>query len=179
MPQPPAQSDLLVSYSWGSFGRAKTEVIRILSAFGDPDALVRKSDVFGIAIARTCLDNREVIRRCHTLWRAQPLDSFEFALKWVPVDHWCATDLAAIKRVVDERLVPLIGAQESWGMKVYKRRWQRYHTSEIVEYLAADVDRRVDLGHPDRILWVDVLGRETALSLLRPEEIFSLGLPYP
>ena len=65
------------------------------------------------------------------------------------------------------------------SMKVHKRRWQRYHTIEIVEYLAADIEKKVDLGDPDWILWVDIIGRDTAVSLLKPEEVFSLGLPYP
>ena len=42
-----------------------------------------------------------------------------------------------------------------------------------------DMNRKVDLDHPDWIVWVDVVGRQTAISLLRPEEIFSLGLPHP
>jgi tRNA(Ser,Leu) C12 N-acetylase TAN1 len=65
------------------------------------------------------------------------------------------------------------------GMQVHKRRWQQYHTSEIIEYLAADIDRKVDLSHPDWIVCVDVVGRQTAISLLKPQDIFSLGLPYP
>ena len=57
------------------------------------------------------------------------------------------------------------------------RCWQQYYTIEIVEYLAADIEKKVDLGNPDWILWVDVIGRETALSLLRPDESFSINRP--
>jgi len=177
MPAHPPRTDLLVSYSWGGFGRTKQEVLRILKALGDPDPWVKKSDVRGIAIARTSLDNREVIRRCHELWNG-PAPPFQFAIKWVPADHWCATSLDAIKRLVDE-LAPQIGAQQTWGMKVYKRRWQQYHTGEIVAQLADGIDRKVDLEHPDWLLWVDILGRETAVTLLRPDEIFSLAQPHP
>jgi len=172
-------ANLLVSYSWGCFQRAKSEILRVLMAFDDPTPHVNKSDVMGIAIVGTCLDSRDVIRRCHTLWMDQPLDSFAFAVKWVPVDHWCATDLDTIKTLIDEEVAPQIGEHQTWGMKVYKRRWKKYHTNEIVEYLATGIDRKVDLGHPDRILWIDVLGRETAVSLLRSGEVFSLGLPHP
>lgn len=171
--------DLLVSYSWGQFYRAKPEVIRILKAFGDPEPVVVKSAVFGIAIAHTRLNNREVIRRCRALWEEQPLDSFAFAIKWVPVDHWCRTDLDSMKWLIDHEISTQIGQEQTWGMKVYRRRWQQYHTSEIVEQLAADIDRKVDLSNPDWILWVDILGRKTAVSLLKPDEIFSITLPSP
>jgi tRNA(Ser,Leu) C12 N-acetylase TAN1 len=97
----------------------------------------------------------------------------------LPVDHWCDTDLAAMKRVIDDRIRDRIGEHQSWGMKVYKRRWQVYHSIEIVEYLAADIPQKVDLDNPDWILYVNVIGRETALSLLQPEEVFTLGRPQP
>lgn len=169
--------DLLVSYSWSHYYLARPEITRILERFGDPDSLVEKTDVMGIAVVHTCLDNREVIKRCRELQEREPLDSFEFAIKWVPVDYWCATDLDAMKRVIDSHTMKRIGKNQTWGMKVHKRRWQRYHTIEIIEYLAADVERKVDLSHPDRIVWVDVVGSQTALALLKPGESFSLGMP--
>ncbi len=169
--------DLLVSYSWSHFYLAKPEIIRILKRLGDPDSLVEKTDVMGIAVVHTCLDNREVIKRCRTLWESEPLDSFEFAIKWVPVDYWCETDLNAMKQVIDGNIKERIERNQTWSMKVQKRRWQLYHTIEITEYLAADIERKVSLSHPDRIVWVDVVGRQTAISLLRPDEIFSIGMP--
>ena len=39
--------------------------------------------MLGIAVVHTCLDNREVIKRCRELQEREPLDSFEFAIKWV------------------------------------------------------------------------------------------------
>ena len=171
--------DLLISYSWGQYSRAKRETIRILRVFGDPEPMVEKSAVWGIAIAHTTLNNREVIRRCHALWWEQPQDSFEFAVKWVPVDHWCHTDLETIKWLIDHKISAQIGQEQSWGMKVYKRRWQKYQTIEIIEQLAADIDQKVDLSQPDFLLWVDVIGNRTAVSLLKPDEIFSIGLPLP
>lgn len=167
--------DLLVSYSWGRFFLARDEIVRILKQFGDTHPEVRKSAVMGIAIVHTGLDNREVIRRCHELYETEP--AFEFAIKWVPVDYWCHTDLDAIKQVIKDHISDRIAENETWGMTVKKRRWQKYHTVDIVEYLAESIDRKVDLRNPDWIVWVDVVGNETAISLLKPGDIFSLGLP--
>lgn len=171
-------TDLLVSYSWGHFNRAKPEVLRVLTRLGDPDPWVEKTGVRGIAVAHSGLDNREVIKRCRRLWESEPLDSFAFAIKWVPVDYWCETDLKAMKGVIDSRIKARLEQDQTWGMKVRKRGWEQYHTSEIVEFLAADIEPKVDLSNPDCILWVDVIGRQTAISLLKPEEIFSLGLSH-
>ncbi len=167
--------ELIISYAWSHFYLAKPEVIRILQLFGDPAPRVDKTSVMGIAIAHTVLDSREVIRRCRRLWRDKPLDSFEFAIKWVPADYWCHTDLDTMKRLIDDRIINRIGRHQTWGMKVHKRRWQQFHSSEIIEYLAKDIDRKVELDNPDRIIWVDVIGPETAISLLKPDEIFSIN----
>lgn len=169
--------DLLVSYPWGKYQRARSEIRKLLDRFGDPHPRVEKTGTIGIAIAHTELDNRTVIQRCHALRESEPLDAFEFTIKWVPVDYWCSTDLDAMKEVIDHKIKQHIGENQTWGMRVHKRRWQRYHSIEIVEYLAADIPRKVNLRNPDWIVWVDVIGRQTAISLLRPEEIFSLGLP--
>jgi tRNA(Ser,Leu) C12 N-acetylase TAN1 len=171
--------DIIISYAWSHFYRAKPEVIRILQLFGDPAPYIEKTNVMGIAIAHTGLDNRAVIKRCRKLWNEKPLESFEFAIKWVPVDHWCSTDLDAMKRLIDDEIRDRIGDNQTWGMKVNMRRWQQYHTSEIIEHLAADIDRKVDLNNPDRIIWVDIIGPETAISLLTPDEIFSITRPVP
>ena len=169
--------DLLISYAWGSFHRAKSEVIRILKRFGDPVPRIGKTAVMGIAVAHTSLDNREVIRRCRALWESEPQSSFEFAIKWVPVDYWCMTSLEAMKQVIDNHIKNRIGDTQTWGMKVYKRRWQRYHTIDIVQYLAADIPQKVELGNPDWSLYVNVVGEESAISLLKQDEVFSVGRP--
>ncbi len=163
--------DLLVSYYWNHFSRARREVGYLLRQFGDPAAKVERTSVIGIAIVHTSLDNREVVRKCTELYRSG--FDFRFAIKWVPVDFWCETSLDSIKKVIDEKVRCGIGENETWGMKVEKRRWQKYHTKEIIEYLATGIDRKVNLSNPDKLVRVDVLGDKTAISLLRPGETFS------
>lgn len=164
--------DLLISYQFGRFYPMRREARRIIRHLGDHDPRISWTNVDGIAIARTTLDNREVIRRCRDMYRNNEAD-FEFAVKWLPVDYWCDTDLDAIKQVIDEQAAPRIEPTESWAMVVKKRRWQKYHAVEIIEHIAAGIERKVDLNNPDKIIWVDVVGYRTAVSVLKPEEIFS------
>ena len=174
--QAAADVDLLVSYPWSSYGPAVHEIVRVLGRFGDPQPRVVKSGVPGICVVHSCLDNREVVARCEELFRSEL--GFRFAIKWVPVDHWCEKDLDAIKRVIDEQVAPRIGEQETWAMKVEKRGWPQYHTAEIVEHLAEAIERKVNLRAPDKLVRVDILGSKAAVSLLRPEEIFSARTPW-
>ncbi len=169
--------DLLISYPWGRFAEARREAVRILQRFGDEGPEVKKSGVPGIAVAHSRLDNREVIRRCRALYEVESV--FYYTLKWVPVDFWCTTSLDVIRQAIADNVVDRIGEHERWGMRVKKRTWQRYHTREIIEYIAEPIHRTVDLTNPDWIVRVDVLGQQTAVSLLRPDEVFSIGSPYP
>lgn len=164
--------DILISFSWGRFYPMLREVQRILKRLGDQQPYIEWTPVDGIAVAHTSLDNRDVIRQCRELLHKRE-ENFELAVKWVPVDYWCETNLDAMKQVIEEQVRPRIQAKECWGMIVKKRRWQRYHTADIVAYLAPSIDRKVDLSNPDKIVWIDVLGRQTAIAVLKPEEIFS------
>ena len=168
-------TDLLVSYSWGCFARARAEIRQILKQLGDPGPLVERTAVAGIALVRTCLDNRSVIRHCKELWQTPGSHQLEFAIKWVPVDYWCRTDLDAIKQVIDTQLKGRINPDQTWGMAVKRRRYQEHHTIDIVRHLARDVDRVVNLNEPDWIIWVDILGRDTAIALIKRDEVFSIN----
>ena len=90
--------DLLISYSWSHFSQARNEAVRLLKRFRDPNPSVEKMGFPGIAVARSVLDNRTVVKKCHELFLSEP--AFEFTLKWVPVDDWCETDLDAMKRLI-------------------------------------------------------------------------------
>jgi tRNA(Ser,Leu) C12 N-acetylase TAN1 len=170
--------DLLVSHPRGYYGSAKQEIARLLGRFGDAEPRVEKSGVPGICVVHSSLEGRQVVARCAQLFRAEP-DAFRFAIKWVPVDYWCEKDLDAMKRLIEERVAPAIGAQETWALKVEKRGWTQYHTADIVRRLAEAIDRKVRLKAPDQLVRVDILGRTVAVSVLRPGESFSIHAPAP
>lgn len=163
--------DLLVSYDCGRYGRARAEIFHVLRRLGEEHGEVERTSVDGIALARTVRDAREIVRGCRRL--DQEGYPFEFAIKWAPVDYWCATDLDRIRALLEERIRAQIGASERWGLQVARHRWDRYHTHEIIARLAPAIDRRVDLAHPDKLIRIDVLGRKTAVSILRPGDVFS------
>ncbi len=168
-------SDLLVSYPRRFFRLARREILRILAGYGDPQAQVERTAVPGIAVVRTTADSRGVIKKCRELWEAG--EAFRFAVKWVPVDLWCESSLDAMKAAIDAEIKERIEKDQTWAMRVEKRSWRQYHTREITEYLARSIDRKVDLREPDRIVRIDVLGPRTAISLLKPDEVFSIRVP--
>ena len=117
----------------------------------------------GIAVAHTSLDNRQVIHRCRELLQEGKV-RFDFAVKWVPVDYWCWTDLESIKQLIDEKVLPLIQPEETWAMQVNKRRWQTYHTIDIVGFATvaaglvyADLSRNGGLTADPQTTFLEVI----------------------
>lgn len=164
--------DLLVSHACGRFGRAKREILTVLRRLGDDQAQVRRSGVDGIALVHTALDGREVVRQCRELQNKN--FAFEFAIKWVPVDYWCESDLGAIRTLLEAKVRDQIGARETWGMQVAKRRWEQYHTVDIIANLAPAIAGKVDLRHPDKLVRIDMIGQQTAVSVLQAADVFSV-----
>ena len=167
--------DLLVSCSWGSYGRAKGEIIRVLRMLGDENPFVGRTFAKGIVGVKTCLDSREVV---HGLRRLFNEDSYliQHTSKWVPVDLWTYSDLDSMKEAVAE-LGKRIEPGERWRMTVEKRRYTQCHKIEIIRELAELIDRKVDLENPDKIVRIDIIGKYAGLALLKPQDIFSMSLP--
>ncbi len=165
--------DLLVSFPWHRFYPAWREVRRVLKQLGDSHPHMEWTPVEGIAIVHTALEPRKVVAGCRELF-CRGKESFNYAVRWAPVDRWCATNLDVIKRLLEEEIAGQIGEDETWALQVDRHRWREYHTDEIVASLAPAIKRKVDLTKPDKIVRIDIIDQRTAIALLRPEEIFSV-----
>lgn len=163
--------NLLVSYPWAMFGRARREATYFLKLLGDQDPVIERTLARGILGVKTCLDSRVVIKGLRTLFASDPV-GFQYTLKWVPVDRWTSSDIESMREVVLQ-IRNEIGLGERWRMTVEKRRYSLHHKIDIINALAELIDEKVDLKEPDRILRVDIIGKYAGLSFLLPDEVFS------
>lgn len=163
--------NLLVSCSWGAYGRTKDEIMRILRTLGDEDPIVRRTPAAGIIGVKTHLDAREVVHGLRRLFEEDP-SLLLHTSKWVPIDLWTHSEMESMKEAVTE-LGKKIYADEKWRMTVEKRRYTQYHKIEIIRELAELIDKKVDLENPDKILRIDIIGKYAGMSLLKPKDVFS------
>jgi len=168
--------NLLVSCSWGAYGKAKKEIVQILEMFGDESPLVKRTIAEGIIGVKTRLDSREVVYGLRRLFEKDPF-AFQYTLKWVPVDLWTLSDVDSMKEGV-RTLRTKIHTGERWRMIVEKRRYSLHHKIEVIRELADLIDEKVDLENPEKILRVDIIGRYAGISVLKPTDIFSVQALY-
>jgi len=167
--------NLLVSFSWGMFIEAKEEIGQILSTLGEERPRVKHTIAKGIIGVKTRLDPREVIRGLRTLFDKDPL-IFKYTLKWIPIDFWTHSDMESMREAVVE-LRNKIQAGERWRMTVKKRRYARYHKIQIIRELAELINEKVDLKTPEKILRIDILGKYAGVSVIAPQDVFSIEKP--
>lgn len=164
--------NLLVSSSPRVASRARREIMNRLRALGDEAPDLGLMLTRGIRAVGTSLDPRRVVAGLRALCVRSP-GRFRFTWRWVPVDLWTDADLEAMKQGV-ARLRAKIQPGETWRLTLEKRTPAGPAARETIVALAALIDARVDLSHPDKILLVDVFDDRVALAVLAPSEVFSV-----
>jgi tRNA acetyltransferase TAN1 len=164
--------NLLVSCPWGVHHEARSEIRRILARLGDNQPDVRMTLARGIIGVKTPLDSRSVILALRKLFEEDP-SVIQNTLKWVPIDTWTDSSIQSIKQAV-ARLKGVIDPSETWRMTVETRRYTALHKIDIIREAAELIDQRVNLRNPDRIVRIDVIASQAGVSVLKPDEVFSV-----
>jgi tRNA(Ser,Leu) C12 N-acetylase TAN1 len=166
-------SNLLVSCAPRAPGRSRREIVARLRGLGDPAPLVSPTERKGIMMVRTSLDPRDVVRRLRALHHAAP-GAFRYTARWLPVDLWAAPDTESLRQVV-AGLRERIGPGERWRMSIERRAAGGPPPAELIAALAPLIAGKVDLTHPDKVLRLEVFRERAAVSIVTPDEIFSVG----
>ncbi|MFN3803871.1 MAG: THUMP domain-containing protein [Pyrobaculum sp.] len=96
-----------------------------------------------------------------------------YVLRATPIMAVVRTDLDEIQKAVGELAGRHISEGESFKIEL-KKRGVKYDRVAVIEYVAKAVDRRVDLTHPDKIVWIEMFPSKTGISVIREGENFSL-----
>ncbi|RLI36598.1 RNA methyltransferase [Candidatus Bathyarchaeota archaeon] len=163
--------NLLISTARGNEAEACSEAWFLLGEVGDREALVDRTEVTGLVVAKTKLDPFEAIRGLRNILKERP-EEFRYILKVIPIEVVTRTSLERIRDAV-RRLAPKIREGETFRVTVEKRHTE-LPTMEIIKAAASDIDRKVNLENPDKIVLIEVLGRLTGISIIEPDDILSV-----
>lgn len=162
--------NLLVTTARGNEEDACSEIWYLLREIGDSAPKVEKTGITGLIAAETALDPFEVIEKFREIFKERPYE-FRYSLRIIPIEKTVRTDLNEIGKTVRD-LASKITEDETFRITVEKR-FTSTKTEDMIEVAAANIERRVNLDNPDKIVLVEVVGGLTGISVVKPQDIIS------
>ncbi len=163
--------NLLITTTRGNEPHALSETWYLLSQIGDPNPQTDKTKIKGLVTAKTTLQPQEAIEKLRNLLKEYP-NEFHFTLRIIPIQKTVQTDLAQIREAAAQ-LAQQIQPNETFRVTIEKR-FTNISTKDIIDAVAADVNRKVNLSNPDKIILVEVVGKHTGISILKPTDVISI-----
>jgi len=163
--------NLLVSTSRGYERHASSELRFLFEKMGETSPAVDRTGISGLIAAKTNMDAVEAVRQFRTILLKSPYE-FRFILRIIPIEKVVPTDLDLIQQAVAE-LTPKIGENETFRVTVEKR-FTTTHTKDIIEKVAANIKRKVNLTQPDKIILIEIVGGLTGVSVAKPDDVLSV-----
>ena len=163
--------NVLASTSRGFEKYARRELRFLFERIGDASPEIERSGVSGLIVIKANLNTFEVIRKLRALLIEVPYE-FRFTLRVMPIERVVNTDLDMIQQTVTD-LSSKIGETETFRITVEKRH-TALHSNEIIEKVAMNIKRKVNLSHPDKIVLIEIVGGSTGISIIQPEELLSV-----
>lgn len=163
--------NLLATTSRGNENEVCSELLYLLGEIGDSAAAIDKTGVSGLVALKTGFDPFVVVEKLREILKERPFE-FRYTLRVIPVETVVRTDLDEIKRAATE-LGSKIEKTESFRVTVEKR-FTGTSTHDIVEAAAANIERKIELKDPDKILLIEVVGGLTGISVIKPKDVLSV-----
>lgn len=148
---------------------AQDEILELLDMFGDQDAEAEITEVKGLLVAQTALDPFAVVEELKELVASEPWQ-VRYILRVLPIEVVVPTELHAIRQAA-QGLVTKIG-RDSFRITVEKRH-SSLESIEVIKAVAGEIESKVDLENPGWIILVEVVGSQTGVSVIQPEQMFS------
>jgi tRNA acetyltransferase TAN1 len=163
--------NLLVTTARGNEEDACSEMWYLLGEIGDSAAKVDRTGITGLIATKTTFTPFEVVEKFRVILKERPYE-FRYTFRVIPVEKVVRTDLGDIQRAVTE-LGSKIKENETFRVTVEKR-FSTISTRDIIEAAAINIERRVDLNNPNKIVLIEVVGGLTGVSIVKPEDVLSV-----
>jgi tRNA acetyltransferase TAN1 len=148
---------------------AQDEILDLLDVFGDQDAEAEITEIKGLLLAQTSLDPFAVVDGLKELVASEPW-RVRYVLRVIPIELVVPTEIDAIRRAA-KNLAVRIG-KDSFRITVEKRH-NPIESIEVIKAIAGEIESKVDLENPVWTVLVEVVGTQTGVSVIRPDQMFS------
>ncbi|MFQ6126181.1 MAG: THUMP domain-containing protein [Candidatus Heimdallarchaeota archaeon] len=144
----------------------------LLEVLGDETPNIDKTYISGLIVAQTKLDPFKVIARIRKLIRVREFH-YEHLLKIRPIMQTFPLDLERLRTVCQGLTEQYIKRDETFRITL-ERRFTETPRENIIEAAAADINRKVQLENPDKVVFIAVLANICGVSVLQPDDTLSI-----
>ena len=152
-------------------GGATSELWVLLRAAGDEKPVVDRMGIWGLVSARTSLDPVAAVAGIEEALRSGAKKASAL-LRVMPVQRVVPTEVDKIAAVALE-LAATIPPDASFKVSVEKRRTTLGHM-EVIDPIAEKLSQKVNLDSPDWVILVEICGKVTGISVVKPSGILNV-----
>ena len=166
------QANLIVTFDPNHRGTAEFEVREVLKQVGEKPQIgqTEVEGLFKVAVSNA----RAAAAKIRNLCSSNP-NLFAVTHHYTPIDNWCQSDVSAMQKLI-RAASSGIGQSEKWKMGLNKRHWDQLEGVKLIIKLTDVVERKhVDLDNPDKIVQVEIIGKEAGVALLTPKDIVDVA----
>ncbi len=166
--------NLLISTSRFNEENAKAELWFTLLICGIKYPIISDLNYSGLLSAFINQDIRNIIAKIKKILVDDPI-FFQYILKIVPIDFVCETDIKMIDEVVRRYYKDYIEPNESFMINVKRRKSQIIEREPLITKIASRINNQVDLSNPDKIIWIEILGRRCGISFIKNSDVVTIN----
>jgi len=164
--------NLFVSVSRGFEKSACSALKALLEEIGDDIPIVDKTYASGLIVAQSKLDPFEVVAHIRRLVQAREFH-YEHLLKIRPIMQTFSLDLERLRTVCQDLTEKYIKRDETFRITL-ERRFTETPRENIIETAATDINRKVHLENPDKVVFIAVLANICGVSVLQSDDTLSI-----
>ncbi len=140
---------------------------------GDTYPIISGIQFPGLVTAFTNIEPKKVISKIKKILEKNP-KFFQFILKIVPIDFICETDTKTIKNIIQENYKEFINERDTFKITLKRRKHEKIERSNFIEEVAKNIDSKVNLENPDKVIRIEILGSISGVSILKKNEIIKM-----
>ena len=152
--------------------RGKEEEVESLLECINEKAELLKSNIAGLFLLHTKKNPKEITKELGDIV-GKDADKYKFTFHWIPVDRWCKSDIDEMCKVMKD-IDSKMKDDESWKLDLGKRQYEGKSTDLIIKLTENINHPKVDLKNPQKIVKVEIIGDQAAISLLDKNELLDI-----
>jgi tRNA acetyltransferase TAN1 len=163
--------NLVVTSAKGLEARASAEFKEIALLSGIRKVSLERSPYDGVVEVEVERP-KELLAFLSNFVRSEPF-KVRYIMRVIPVDRVVDTKMEDISKAVKE-LAPGIQTGETFRITI-EARDSPYSNKQLIDAVADIVERDVDLDAPNKIVFIQVFGEYTGVSVVSPDDVVSIA----